>query len=396
MKTRGAERFAAHTCAMTLPDVSDRTRRRLVWIVPVIVIGVIALVASMTGASSASTPKLKPMSAKQLITAVQRSTVTAFSGTVEETTDLGLPSLPGDTQRASLSWQSFLTGTHSVRVWADGPDKQRLALIGQLSEAEVVHDGRNVWTYTSHTNTASHTVLPAHTGRTHPAVPDATDPTPAAVADRLLKAITPSTVVSVDTAQTVAGRPAYVISLAPRDANSTVRKATIAIDATRFVPLRVQVFGSGSSPAISIGFTHISFHRPSASTFAFHLPKGATLQPNPMTAPEHRRYADYHRVRGAHHRAVGLVGGEAARPGVIGGAAAHPTVIGSGWTTVLEVHDLAALGGGLLDNATTSLPNGARLLHTALVNAVLLPDGRAFVGAVEPSAIEHIATTTPR
>ena len=366
---------------MTVPQISDRARRRIVWVVPVVISAVVVLVATMTGASSATTPKLKPMTAKQLIVAVQHSSASAFSGTIQETTDLGLPSLPGAAQDASLSWQTFLSGTHSVRVWADGADRQRLALVGELSEAEVVHNGRDVWTYTSHTNSASHTVLPA---KAHRSGSDATgtEPTPTAVADRLLKAITPSTVVKVTTARMVAGRPAYTLSLAPRDSTSTVRKATIAIDARNFVPLQVRIFGSGSSPAVSIGFSHVSFARPAASTFAFRVPKGATLESNPLTASRHESGRP-------HHRAA-----LAAPP--LTHAATRTSEVGRGWTSVLVTHGLSGLGGGMLSDATTSIGNGARLLHTALLNAVFLPDGRVFVGAVKPAALEHIAATTPR
>jgi hypothetical protein len=49
-----------------------------------------------------------------------------------------------------------------------------------------------------------------------------------------------------------------------------------------------------------------------------------------------------------------------------------------------------------LQDLTTSVGNsGARLLHTAVINAVLLPDGRVFVGAVSPSFLENVAATTP-
>ena len=78
---------------------------------------------------------------------------------------LGLPDLPGSAQSASLSWSTFLTGTHSVRVWVDGPARQRMAVIGELSEADIVHNGRDLWTYTSDSNTASHTMLPARSRR---------------------------------------------------------------------------------------------------------------------------------------------------------------------------------------------------------------------------------------
>ena len=78
---------------------------------------------------------------------------------------------------------------------------------------------------------------------------------------------------------------------------------------------------------------------------------------------------------------------------------ASPKVLGFGWTSVLELPDAATsgLGGGLLRDATSPVgSSGERLLHTTLVNALLLPDGRVFVGAVTPSALEHLAATTPR
>jgi len=50
----------------------------------------------------------------------------------------------------------------------------------------------------------------------------------------------------------------------------------------------------------------------------------------------------------------------------------------------------------MVQDATTDIGGGVRLLHTALLNVVFLPDGRSFVGAVQPAALEHIAATTPR
>lgn len=335
---------------------------------PGVVVAVIALVATLNSASSASAPTLTPMSAKQLLVAVQQSRVQAFSGTVVERTDLGLPELPGTGSTASLSWQDFLTGTHSFRVWADGPQKQRAALIGQLSEADVVHNGKDVWTYTSSTNTVSHHVLTTADHRRP--VGTAPDLTPSAAAQRALDAITPSTKVTVDTAQKVAGRDAYTLDVAPRDSRSTVRRIAIAIDAQKFVPLRVQVFGSSSSPAFSLGFSDVSFSRPAASTFTFRPPAGASVESNPVTTPTR------HDVR---H-------GTTARP-------QQPSVVGTGWTAVLELHGAQGLGGRTLQEATTPAAHGARLLKTALVNALFLPDGRVFAGAVTPAALQQIAAT---
>ncbi len=369
-----------------LRGASDRVRRRLVWAVPVVVVGVVVAGATLlTNAASGASPRLAPRTAAQLLTAIQQSTATALSGQLTETANLGLPSLPGGESGASLSWQSFVTGSHSARVWADGPDRQRVALLGQLSEADVVHNGRDVWTYTSDTNSVTHTTLGS--GGTKDTGPVAAELTPSAVTARVLKAITPSTVVTVDTSRTVAHRAAYTLVLRPRDTRSTVAKVTIAVDAARFVPLQVQVFGAAAAPAFTVGFTQISFTRPAASIFRFHTPAGASTSGDPFGT--NSRHADGPHSRPA--RSTSAVG-VPATPG-------SAKVIGSGWTAVLELPRGAAngLSGGLLRELSSAVGNsGERLLHTALVNAVIMPDGRTFVGAVNPALLEHVAASTPR
>jgi outer membrane lipoprotein-sorting protein len=369
--------------------VTGRSRRRLAWAAPVVVAAVVAAgVAISTAGTSSASPTLPHRSVAQLLIAVQKSSVTALTGEITETMNLGVPSLPGGRSSASLSWQSFITGSHRARVWADGADKQRIALIGELSEADVIHNGSDVWTYTSTSNTVSHTTLPQ--SRKVAERPTAADLTPAAAARRALDAITPSTSVTVDSARMVAGRPAYTLVLRPRDRRSTVREVRIAIDATKYVALRVQVFGRGAAAAFETGFSKISFAIPPSSFFRFRLPAGASVTQD-LFGPQ---------SDGRHDRPVTIPGSGRAEPHT--GAQLAPTVIGSGWTSVVELSG-AALGngagirGGMLDQLTSRVgASGARLLHTTLINAVFLSDGRAFVGAVSPALLEHIAATAPR
>jgi outer membrane lipoprotein-sorting protein len=364
-------------------SVSSSGRRKvLVWGVPVIVTGAVIAAAAISNATASSaSPSLPSRTPTQLLVAVQQHADTSLSGTVKQTANLGLPSLPDSGSRASLSWQTFLTGTHEVRLWVDGPDKQRAALIGQLSEADAVHNGRNLWTYTSQSNSVSHTVLRSSNDN---AESDTYNPTTAA-AD-LLKAVGPSTAVTVDSAQTVAGRAAYTLVLTPRDKNSTVRKATIAIDAKKYVPLEVAVYGSGSQAAFKIGFSSVSFAKPKASVFDFRVPAGASVTTDPVGL----------KSDGHHH-------GNRMKPLRTAPTthSAAPTTIGSAWTTVLELHGLpsgadSVLGSSTIRDLTSKVGSGGeRLLHTSLLNAVFLPDGRVFVGAVQPAALEHVAATTP-
>src|SRR6476660_4555298 len=94
-------------------------RRRLAWLAPVVVAGVIAVGAAVESSGASAAPRLAPRTTAQLLTAVAKTSTMALTGTISETAALGLPSLPGDAQSASLSWQTFLTGTHTVRGWLD-------------------------------------------------------------------------------------------------------------------------------------------------------------------------------------------------------------------------------------------------------------------------------------
>jgi outer membrane lipoprotein-sorting protein len=363
---------------------------RKAWAVPVLIFGVVVacgLALSSTSASGDAT--LPAKTAAQLLAAVQGSSNVNLSGTVVETARLGLPSLP-DTAGggASLSWESLVTGTHTAQVSMAGPDKQRVALLGSLSESDVIRNGPDLWTYSSDGNQVSHTTLPppSDARSSSAASAGAESYTPAGAARQVLAAIDPSTIVTVDPSQLVAGRKAYTLVLTPRDSRSTVRKVAISIDGSRYVPLRVQVFGTASSAAFQTGFSNVSFSTPKSSVFDFHPPAGATTVADPfgLSGP------------GKHHD-------QGATPNLPAVPSASPTaqqsVIGTGWTSIIELPQglPAGTNGGLLHDATTPVgTTGDRLITTSLVNALILPDGRVFLGAVTPTLLEQTAAATPR
>ncbi len=354
---------------------SPRTlRRRAAWSVPVLTAAAVGGAALLPSTASASAhPKLPVRTAAQLLTAVQHSPVEHLSGTIVETARLGLPTLPGADRAASLSWQTLVSGTHTARVWLDGQDRQRLALLGQLSESDVVHQGRDLWTYASDSQQVEHTDLgPASTS-----APEVTQATPQGAAEQALKAIDPSTAVTVDRTARVAGRAAYTLVLTPRDSRSTVRKVLIAIDAEHNLPLRVQVLGAATAPAFETGFTDVSFARPAASVFRFSPPKGAKVSSHPLDLA----------------KAEPRPGASRTAPA----AGMRPIVLGAGWTSVVELpagKGGAGAGGStgaLLSRLTTTLPSGDRLVKSALVNVLLAKDGRILVGAVSPAVLQQAA-----
>jgi outer membrane lipoprotein-sorting protein len=404
-----------------------RRGQRWRWAVPVTVAAAVALVVGVRPiVADAASPSLPPRTAAQLLAGLPTSVAQPFSGTVKTTARLGLPDLPSSVQgqHAPLSVTSLLTGTHTLRVWYAGPDRQRVALVSDLAEADVIHSGQDAWAWSSDSRSGVHLRLPDHDATTAP-TPSPSMPgdlmrdlTPQRLAERLLTAVDPTTEVTVDGTARVAGRSAYELVVAPRDKRSLVAQIRLAVDAKTSLPLRLRVFSAGrTDPAIESGFTSISYDTPSGDVF-----RAPDVNLRELTVPKH---------------------GTTPRP-VPSPAWSGPRVHGSGWTTVLELPqlpDLGALTGspgagqggpdvpppddtispaGPLDSSS---PDGApaspqadqllqtllrsatpvsgaygsgRLLRTSLVSVLMLDDGRVFVGAVTPATLEQAAASSAR
>ncbi len=391
----------------TTPDLSGPSRRPLRrplvrWLVPATVAVVLAGGGSVAGLVSAQAgERLEPVTAAQLLADVQRAEVPGVTGTVEQTSELGLPSLPGMGGSRSSELSSLLSGTHELRVWSKGADTSRVALTGDLGESDVVRDGRTVWVWSNKEKTATRYLLPARSADRAQRTPGDTTTTPQQAAEAALRAITPSTKVSTDGTATVAGRRAYELVLEPRQAGSLVGSVRLAVDGTTHVPLRVQVFARGAKdPAFSVGFTSFEPKAPADSVFAFTPPPGAKVTTKDLAQ---KRKPD-----------------TATREGGERAAAEKPVVSGTGWASVvvakippqllLDALSGAARGeqgrdsgqGGSdrgrdgasgIAGALAALPKvsgdwgSGRVLRGTLFSAVLSDDGRVAVGAVPPETL---------
>lgn len=332
---------------------------------PVVVLGgALAIPAVANGA-----PGLPDKSPEQVLALAAQSSATQFSGTVRQTSDLGLPQLPSvGPGRASGSPAStvleLLSASHEARVFAGGPDRERIQLLDPLAERDVIHNGSDVWLYDSKKKQAVHLTAPV--GMAH----DPSTSTPPELAARVLQAIDPSTALSVGTDARVAGRPVYQLILTPRSGTTLVGSVTLAVDAETGLPLRVLVKARGQeSAAFSVGFESIDLSAPDASVFGFTPPAGATVTtPTPSTLPD-----------GA-------------------GEAPTPAVSGTGWDTVVALPmsatgipaDGAAGTSSLLDQLTEPVAGG-RALQTSLVSILLTNDGRVLAGAVPVWALQAAA-----
>jgi len=389
--------------------------RSLRWGAPIVAgIAVAAAAIIPSAAASSQHPALPARDAGQLLADLATVHAPNLSGTIVETARLGLPdlsSLPG--ADAALSWQSLITGSHTIHIWLSGQDRQRVALLGDLAETDVIHNGTDLWTYASQSNSVTHVKLPADAAKKDLTPASALPVSPQQAAQEALQAINPTTKVSVDLTAEVAGRPAYQIELRPRDSRSLIASVRIALDSQTKIPLRVQVFATGQSlPAFETAFTEVSYAKPAASIFAFVPPAGATVNEHNVANRTTRKVfasASAKATRPTEHVMV--------QPGSKSGARTHfvsgVTVIGSGWTAVAvanaqSVADLlggAAAGGpggggpggagqisSLLMQIATPVAGG-HVVRTALFTVLFANDGRVLIGPVGTAAIQQVAAT---
>jgi outer membrane lipoprotein-sorting protein len=259
-------------------------RRQARWAVPAGAVAAVGVViAGSVIARGQTTPALPARTTAQLLAAVSSPAAVppAMTAVVQENASLGLPDLPGSDD--PLSGLSMLSGSHTFKIWYDGPTRVRVAIPVTMGETDLRRDGSNLWLWDSQTNRATHYILPPGSAA-GPSVPATSNvPTPQQLARQILAAVGSTTTVGLQQNVTVAGQPAYQLTLAPKDSRSLIGQVRIAIDAHDSLPLQVQVFARGASgPAFSVGYTSLSFGTPAASNFAFAPPPGAKVKTVPL------------------------------------------------------------------------------------------------------------------
>ena len=353
-----------------------RARQR--WL-PALLIPVALAIALMFGSVQAgASVSLPPKSAEEILALIAHTEVRALSGTVKQDADLGLPELPASDSGiapGASSGLEFLTGSHTARVYVDGPRKARLQILDQMAERDVIVNGGDAWFYSSKDNSATHLSLPP----THMQAQDmqAQDmptpdmPTPATMASRFLAAVNASTEVTVSEASSVAGRSVYSLILNPRSSETLVESVSIDVDSETGLPLGIEVRAKGQSePAYSLAYTQLDLSTPDPSLFQFTPPQGATVtekaapaKPTPtMTLP--------------------------AEP------IPDPGVTGQGWDSVISLPAGSVPAGFASDpqlSQALQAVDGGRAVTTSLLSVLILDDGRVYAGMVPLERLQSVA-----
>ncbi|WP_431781521.1 LolA family protein [Streptomyces chumphonensis] len=413
---------------------STSRNKAMRYAVPVAVAAVAAAGVGLVPAlADSGDPDLPDITAQELITKIAESDVEQLSGTVEVSSDLGIPGLDAASDGGGLfgghsggpeekgedgegdpaeggtdspadpagKLTGLLAGDHTLRVALDGPERQRVSVVEDAAEYSLIRNEGELWAYDSASDTAFHAELPEHPegGEEH-GMGGPGSLTPQEAAEQALAAVDDSTSVTVDGTTSVAGRDAYVLAIAPKDApDSTVDAVRIAVDAENGTPLRVTLDARGKGdPVIEAGYTKVDFGKPSAELFDFTPPKGTDVTEAEELAEKHGRG-----MNGLPEGLDGLPG----LPGADGaeGLGEGAEVIGEGWDAVVKIEGPEGLAGGELNSreaqplldAFSERVSGefgeGRLFSTTLVNALITEDGSVYVGAVTKDGLLKAAGT---
>ncbi|KUM38035.1 hypothetical protein [Arthrobacter sp. EpRS71] len=393
------------------------TRARQRWLPALLLPLALAIAVVLGSVQAGASVSLPPKSAEEILAMIARTQVRALSGAIEQKAELGLPELPASGPGAvpgAASALEFLTGSHTARVYVDGPLKVRLQILDQMAERDVVINGGDVWLYNSKQNSATHLTVPEPSladlenslptrptpgmfapDMPAPEMPPTDMPTPEAMAGRFLAAVDAATEVTVAEASSVAGRSVYSLVLNPRSTETLVDSVTIDVDSQTGLPLGVEVRAAGQAePAYSLAYTQLDLSTPDAALFDFTPPPGATVteqvlpaKPVPtMTQPSTPAPDAPAPAPDA------TIPEDQAAPGH--GSRPRATVTGQGWDSVI------ALPAGAAQTEFTSNPllsqalqpvDGGRALTTSLVSVLILDDGRVFAGMVPLERLQSAA-----
>jgi len=388
-------------------ELRSGRRRAARYIVPVTVVGVAAATIGLVPAlADSGDPNLPKITAQQLLDKVAKSDVQQLSGTVKISTDLGLPDLgglessmlsgatksgDGSSADPTAKLTELATGTHTLRVAADGPDKQKVSLLENAAEYSLIHNGKDVWGYDSQSNEVFHGTTSSDASKS-----DETRATPKGLTDEALKSVDDTTSVTVDGTEHVAGRDAYKLLIKPKQSGTTVGTISVAVDAKTGLPLKFTLTpASGGAAVVDVGFTQLSLAKPAASTFDFRTPKGAKVTTEDSAA----------KVTPDHSAPFGKNDKTDKADKGLGKGAADPTVIGKGWNSI-AVFDTggqgipsgSSSGGGDLGGFLSSLGDQVKgsfgsgtVYSTRLINALVTDNGKVYVGAVTKSALVKAA-----
>lgn len=238
-------------------------RRWQRWLV--VAVGVL-LLGSIPPSLAALPATDSDITAAELLARVQASEEVAYYGYAEAVGGLVLPVTQDFTDLVDLFGQRS-----RLRAWWSGPDDWRVDQLTATGETGIFHRaGASVlWNYENSSATLA--------ADAEVRLPRAADLLPSALGQRLLSEALADEVSRLP-ARRIAGRDALGLRLVPADERTTIDRVDVWIDPGSGLPVRVEVYGAGTStPAIRSRFLELTVGEPAPGVTAFDTPPGTQL-----------------------------------------------------------------------------------------------------------------------
>lgn len=206
------------------------------------------------------------VSAASLLQQVKDSGSVGYSGYAEALGGLSLPVTDRFSDLATL-----LGERTRLRVWWRSTEEWRVDAIGLTGETDLIHGSGGLATWEYEASRVTYTAdAPVRLPRT-------ADLVPAVLGRQVLGEARPDEVTRLP-AERVAGREAPGLRLTPSSPQTTVDHADVWVDPQTGLAVRVAVYGSGSSPAVTTSFLDLTTSTPAAADTAFYPPPDADVQ----------------------------------------------------------------------------------------------------------------------
>jgi outer membrane lipoprotein-sorting protein len=256
--------------------LSPSTRKLSVLAAVVALLAVTAGIAQATRDDGGPKPPARPLATAVMSAVQQVGELDGVSADVTFTNNL----IPPGTLPAGA--RTPLTSGAGGKLWLAAGGRFRLALRSDDGDLEVVGDGRRVRVWDKASNTEYRVTLATDLGAAlrgggggggnGGAAAGAAGPGGVAAIASLGKALGPlldQVTISGAKPDTVGGRPAYTVRVAPKDDGGLLAAGEISWDAEHGMPLRAAVYAQGKDePVLELALSHVDYGRVPADRLA--------------------------------------------------------------------------------------------------------------------------------
>jgi outer membrane lipoprotein-sorting protein len=247
------------------------TRRLLIVVGVIALLGVSAGIAQGALSNSNPTPAAKPLN-QAVVDAVNAPKVDGLTASVTFTNNLiAAGSLPEG------STSPLLAGAKG-RLWVTNDGRFRVELQSDAGDAQIVSDGKQVTVYDANSNTAYRFDAPQGGGKDGGQADANHQPVTLDQVDKAINQISQHWSLSGANPTSTAGAPTYTVRISPKDDGGLLGAAELAWDADNGIPLRAAVYADNqSSPVLELKADDVSFNPVSDSDVDVSPPSGARV-----------------------------------------------------------------------------------------------------------------------